>query len=213
MPATDLPTRQRIQSAAERLFAAHGFSGVSMRAIASEAQVPVGGIAYHFASKEGLYRAIWETWMGEAHVDRFLDEAATPETLTREEGVRQVVDAFFAGPRMILHQDRGHFFIAILVREAHDPNQASRGLMENFVGPSAQRIHTALASLVPELSEERFAVGFQMTVSALRIVIEQDRVPLPIRMRTQEDLDRLFSIISDFVISGWLGLLSRACPS
>jgi len=208
MSQIDLPTRARILTVAQRLFAAHGFAGLPLRTIAAEAQVPLGSIAYHFTSKEGLYRAIWEKWMDRAHAARVLNEAGLHENLTREEALRRVVDAFFAGPRLILREEEGPFFIAIMVREAHDPSQTSRGLIETFVTPNAKAIHAALARLMPDLSQERFAVGFQMTVSALRIIIEQDRSPHPVRARTQEELDRLFATIADFVVSGWLGLLS-----
>src|SRR5690606_18928012 len=53
-------TRARILQAAEVEFADHGFDGVSVRQIALRADVPVALINYHFGSKEGLYRAIFE---------------------------------------------------------------------------------------------------------------------------------------------------------
>ncbi|MEO0031155.1 MAG: hypothetical protein RIS94_913 [Pseudomonadota bacterium] len=208
MPETDLPTRERILSVAQHLFAAHGFAGLTLRKIAAGAQVPVGSIAYHFGSKEGLYRAIWEKWMGKAQATNFLAQAGLSEDLTPEDGLRRVVDAFFAGPRLILQEEEGQSFIAIMIREANDPHQASRGLIATFVIPNSRAIHAALAQLMPDLSEERFAVGFQMTVSALRVIIEQDLLPAPLRERAPRDVDRLFSIIVEYVVSGWLGLLA-----
>jgi hypothetical protein len=47
-----------------------------------------------------------------------------------------------------------------------------------------------------------------MTASALRIIIEQDLLPAPMRERAPQDLDSLLSIVTDYVVSGWLGLLS-----
>jgi AcrR family transcriptional regulator len=208
IPDTDLPTRERILQVAQRLFAAHGFAGLALRRIATEAQVPLGSIAYHFGSKEGLYRAIWEKWMGKAQASRFLDQAGLDEALTPEDGLRRVVDAFFAGPRLIMQENEGQSFITIMVREAHDPHQSSRGLIESFVIPNSRAIHAALAQIMPDLSEEHFAVGFQMTVSALRVIIEQDLLPAPLRERAPQDMERLFSIITDYVVSGWLGLLA-----
>lgn len=49
------PTRDRILAAAERLFAAQGFSGVSMPAIAAASGVTAGAIYKHFESKAELF--------------------------------------------------------------------------------------------------------------------------------------------------------------
>lgn len=212
MSPPDLPTRDRIQSIAEEMFATHGFDGVSLRALAVAAQVPLGGIAYHFGSKKGLYRAIWSHWMDRTQDHHAVDQAFRGPSSSREEGLRRAVDAFFAGPRAILGEEGGQGFIAIMIHEAHDPRQGSRGMMDEFVLPHGERAHRALRSLLPELSEESFEVGFHMTVSALRIMIEHDRSPHPLSARSSEDFDRLFSIITDFVVSGWLGLTGLDIP-
>ena len=51
----------RIQDAATRLFAEHGFDGVSVRDIAAAADVTVGSINYYFGSKDSLCRRTWST--------------------------------------------------------------------------------------------------------------------------------------------------------
>ena len=47
-------TRIRILTAAEHLFTARGFAGVTMREVARQAQANVASAHYHFGSKEGL---------------------------------------------------------------------------------------------------------------------------------------------------------------
>ncbi|XPV76931.1 MAG: CerR family C-terminal domain-containing protein [Desulfovibrio sp.] len=42
------------------LFALHGYTGVSLRQLASECEVNLAAVGYHFGSKEGLYIAIWD---------------------------------------------------------------------------------------------------------------------------------------------------------
>src|SRR5215470_15519598 len=59
MPANSDKTRDRILTVAERLFAAHGFNGVSMRDLAAAAKVPLALISYHFGPKKALYRAVF----------------------------------------------------------------------------------------------------------------------------------------------------------
>ncbi|MEO8549804.1 MAG: helix-turn-helix domain-containing protein [Kofleriaceae bacterium] len=50
--------RERILAAAERLIAAHGFHGTSMRDVAAAARLPLATTVYHFAKKEQLYAAV-----------------------------------------------------------------------------------------------------------------------------------------------------------
>src|SRR5262245_63822410 len=52
-------TRNKILDAAERLFAEHGYTAVSMRSITAAAGVNVAAIHFHFASKEALFEAIF----------------------------------------------------------------------------------------------------------------------------------------------------------
>lgn len=48
-------TRERILAAAERLFAEHGFAGVSMPVLAKASGITAGAIYRHFDSKEALF--------------------------------------------------------------------------------------------------------------------------------------------------------------
>lgn len=53
-------TRAAVLAAAEDAFAARGFDGASMSAIAEDAGAPVPLIVYHFGSKLGLWQAVVE---------------------------------------------------------------------------------------------------------------------------------------------------------
>ncbi|MFD8569502.1 TetR family transcriptional regulator [Streptomyces sp. NPDC059639] len=65
--------RRAVLEAARRLFAAHGYQGVSIRAIAAESGVTPGLVMAYFGSKDGLFRAVVGEGTGvTAHV---LDEA------------------------------------------------------------------------------------------------------------------------------------------
>ncbi|MFI5659504.1 TetR family transcriptional regulator [Streptomyces sp. NPDC051684] len=50
--------RRAVLEAARRLFAAHGYQGVGIRAIAAEAGVTPGLVMAYFSSKDGLFRAV-----------------------------------------------------------------------------------------------------------------------------------------------------------
>ncbi|MCW2241993.1 AcrR family transcriptional regulator [Azospirillum canadense] len=69
MPQRQAPQRQAsmreaILDAAEELFSANGFRAVSMREIAQASGANLGSISYHFGSKDGLLRAIYERHSG-----------------------------------------------------------------------------------------------------------------------------------------------------
>src|ERR1700682_4485329 len=54
------PGKERILDAAERLFARHGFYGVSVRDITEEAGVDVALVSYHFGGKRELFTAVFQ---------------------------------------------------------------------------------------------------------------------------------------------------------
>ena len=60
--------RDRIVRASERLFAARGYHGTSMRDIAAGVRLPLATVVYHFARKETLYAAVLEEIAAELEV-------------------------------------------------------------------------------------------------------------------------------------------------
>jgi len=54
------PGKDRILDSAERLFARHGFYGVSVRDITKAADVDVALVSYHFDGKRELFAAIFQ---------------------------------------------------------------------------------------------------------------------------------------------------------
>jgi AcrR family transcriptional regulator len=61
-PGKGEATRARLVEAAHGLFLKHGFHGTSMRAIAEEAGLAVGGIYNHFATKEAIFAAVLDDY-------------------------------------------------------------------------------------------------------------------------------------------------------
>ena len=52
-------TRGKILDAAEALFAEHGFSATSVRAITTKAEVNLAALNYHFGSKDAVIDAVF----------------------------------------------------------------------------------------------------------------------------------------------------------
>ncbi|MGD8378761.1 MAG: TetR/AcrR family transcriptional regulator, partial [Gammaproteobacteria bacterium] len=57
-------TRERILSAAERLFASGGVTTTSLRTITDNARVNLAAVSYHFGSKDGLIEAVYRRRLG-----------------------------------------------------------------------------------------------------------------------------------------------------
>ena len=207
MATIEHPTRTRIAIAAEPLFASLGFDGVSVRAIAANAGVQIGLINYHFGSKEGLYRALWDNWVSQVPAQTLLDEIPIRANADLAERLRRIVTAFFNGPRRLLADKRGRNFVSMMVREANDPRGPERGILAEFLNPQASTFRTILANELRGADEQQIFVGFQMMVSALRIVIE--RRPSDSEMGAEDADDRLFDIVTDFVVLGLVGLVDR----
>jgi len=89
---TDDPeARAKILTAAEQLFAEHGFAGVGIRQIAAAAGVNGAMIHYYFGNKESLYRAIIEN---AASTVRGLIAEAISSATTLEERLTRFVKAY-----------------------------------------------------------------------------------------------------------------------
>ena len=212
MAATEFSTRQRILEAAEPLFAKRGFSGVSMRSIADAAGVLLGVLPYHFGTKEALYRSIWEQWQETIEIHALLREAQSKEDGSLESRLRAIIEAFFAGPRSLLRDPRGHHFVAIMVREANDPTNSKRTLLEDFIYPNGNALRRELALLFPDIPDDVQDVAFEMMVSALRIVIER-KPKSGSDVIEPEAANKLFALLTDFVAQGWLSLNNKAPPT
>lgn len=78
-------TRARILEAALRVFRERGFEGATMREVASEAGVALGGAYYYFESKDAIVMAFYERSQAEmaADIEKLLDRCRTLEARLR----------------------------------------------------------------------------------------------------------------------------------
>lgn len=87
--------RDRILDVAEKLFAEHGYDGVTLRQIASGAKVDVALASYHFGKKLDLFNAVFERRAGYLNQAR-RDALHRVQTDAGEAGpgVEQIIEAF-----------------------------------------------------------------------------------------------------------------------
>jgi AcrR family transcriptional regulator len=95
-------TASSILDAAHQLFIEHGYHGTSMRLIAQEAEIALGGIYNHFPSKEALFEQIFLETHPYHEVLPILSEAQgdTPEALVRN-AAQRMMQALQARPNFL----------------------------------------------------------------------------------------------------------------
>ena len=94
MPRDKTESHKRIIEAAKKEFLTYGYNDASLRRIAADAGIQVGGLYKHFASKEALFESLVEPAMHGFYAlyhsieSAYMDEAATKEWENQGEAVR-----------------------------------------------------------------------------------------------------------------------------
>ena len=94
-------TKERLLKAAKELFVRKGFSGVSIREIAREAEANSALISYYFGDKEGLFKGVLESFVRPLNATRMAQFAVLEKQadITVEEVVRAWVAPMFLTPK------------------------------------------------------------------------------------------------------------------
>ncbi len=167
MPTTRSTSRmradiaQQILDQATRLFAAHGFSGVSLSEIAKSVGIRKPSLLYHFQSKDTLRRSVLEEIL--AHWNDVLPKllmAASTGTQQFDSVLSQTVAFFAEDP------DRAR----LILRELLDRPDEMRPLIEDHVRPWA----TIVADYIrrgQEAGRLHFEVSPQSYVAHMTILV------------------------------------------
>lgn len=168
LKASVKPTsKDEILDAAERVFAAKGFDGASMREIAEAAEVAQSLLHYHFGAKEGLFEAM------------FLrrSEAINGERLRRLDGVAgktgpmaldAILDALLR-PTIEAGHDAargGHSFARLILMTGATDDQRARDLISRSYDGVAARYIAAIRGAIPGLSEADAVWGYLLVIGA-----------------------------------------------
>jgi AcrR family transcriptional regulator len=114
-------TEDRILTTAEKLFARYGFDAVSIKQLATEADVAIGALYHHFPSKEAVYAAATKrAFATKSSLPRKLLESNEPP----ERRLVQIVTWFIRF--VIMDKDFG----LLLKREMLDPRPSTPHLLD-----------------------------------------------------------------------------------
>ncbi|MBI3131652.1 MAG: TetR/AcrR family transcriptional regulator [Acidobacteria bacterium] len=149
-PRSDV--KQRLVEAATLLFAQHGFDGVGIREIAAAADANSAMVAYHFGSKEGLYRAVLRAGFEKGCAKDLPPppQADAPEAkMAALAGLRAHIETMASDLKLGEH---------------------TSGLDEAFMGILMRELGRVDSPYLPELDREFMAGKFEQLAACLRIL-------------------------------------------
>lgn len=146
-------TKERILSAAEELFARHGFAGASLRQVTAAANVNLAAVNYHFGSKDNLINEVFRRRLDELTERRMsaleAAKAAKPVSL-------EMLLGAFVEPALALASDRlgGSAFMRVLARAYAEHDQSLRKFLSDNYGHVLKGFAGAIHELMPDLNKE-----------------------------------------------------------
>ncbi|MBL4895068.1 MAG: CerR family C-terminal domain-containing protein [Emcibacter sp.] len=163
--------KDKIIHAAEELFARDGFNGTSVRQIALKAGVPVTLVSYHFNSKLGVYRAIFE-----ARTPAIVEQRKAGLLLASlEDDPRRMLDLIIKAvlvPMLKLRAEEGNcLFGMLLAREINDPQSVERGIIKDIFDPVAKLVMEHLRVALPEYDDAKITWAYQSIVGIMSCVM------------------------------------------
>lgn len=164
-PSTD----RQLLDTAERMFAELGIEKTSVRALTAEAGANLSAVSYHFGSKEGLVRAVFERRLRPLNEERLhqlglCEEGAGDGPLPLEEVVRA-----FVAPVVALRYavpETAHF-ARLMGRVVTVPSPVTQEILRQELAPLAKCFTEALSRALPELPPDRLTWGFHFMVGAM----------------------------------------------
>src|SRR5215469_2589082 len=159
-------TRERILKTAEQLFAKRGFDGVSVRELASAAQVNVASIAYHFESKEGLLAEVYRRHC-EPLIEERLRGLAAASRLAGKARLSAIIEAFVRPALQQVDVEDGETFIRLrAVLSGENSELLEKLVAENFDQSSTAFID-ALCGCLPHLTRTGICWRFHFLLGSI----------------------------------------------
>lgn len=205
-------TRDRVLDAAERCFAIDGFDAVSIRQVATEADVTLGVVGFHCKSKRELFRTVLSRRVEALNIERRKQLAVLRSS---EAGltVRDLVDAYFSP--YLAYASSGdpqwRAYAALIARIISDDRYYED--VRDLYDPVALEYMDAFATLFPNVSRERLATLFTLSIaSLLSLVASRSRIAGLSAAELAPSPNDYREILIDFCTGGIQQALERETP-
>lgn len=162
-------TKVRILDAAERLFAASGFAGTSLRSITAEARANLAAVNYHFGSKDDLIRSVFARRLTPLNSERLrlLDDLET-EAGAESPDLEAIIRAFLTPAlRLAGTSPARRVVMGLLGQAMSQPDEKIRRLFITQFSEVGRRFQAALSRAVPFLSAEEIFWRLMFMVGAM----------------------------------------------
>ena len=199
--------KDKILDAAEALFAYHGYGGVTMRKIASEAGVDLALAGYHFGKKMDVFEAVFQRRAGELNRTR-LEALQKVQAEAGKSGptIEKIIEAFLL-PLEIAQESPDPGWKNYLALIAYVNNSAVWGekLMSSTFDALVLEFLAAIKKAMPDADEEKIYWCYHNLSGALTLTLAQtgriDR--LSNNKCHSSDFQTAYGIMIPFVAAGF----------
>lgn len=170
MNIASIPTKERILSAAERLFAESGIGNTSLRQITNRAKVNLAAVNYHFGSKDGLVEAVYERRLGPVTA-AWLENIEQLENSYGDQPipVDEIVAAFVHPVAQLASDEQrgGRIFTRLLAQGYTEARHYFEKLFSSQYQNVLDRYRRALRTALPQLAPDTLCWRLQFLLGAL----------------------------------------------
>jgi AcrR family transcriptional regulator len=174
----DLETRERLLSAASRLFAERGFAKVTVRDICRRARANVAAVNYHFHGKTGLYEDVLRSAI---QIMRGTTEAAERAGAGRPPAAQ--LEAFISIFLQRVVEGHNSWIHGLMMHELSDPTPALDLVVDQVLRPRMAYLSGIIARLIecreddPRVARCLMSIQAQIHALLLRNPIADRLVP------------------------------------
>lgn len=208
--AAPKPKKVRILDVAERLFARHGYYGVSLRDITQAAHVDVALVSYHFGNKQALFAAVFKRRAELLNPECLaMLEEARRAALPGTPSVRQIVEAFIEP--LLERSTRGgagwKSYFALLA-QVNNSSEWGPVLMSEHFDPLVEKFVAVLREVLPACAPREIYWGCQFFTGALTLAFaETGRIDrLSGGLCRSNDLESVRERLAPFMAAGFQAL-------
>ena len=169
-----LDLRRAILDAAEQLFSAHGFYGVTTRQVAAEAGVDTALIHYYFDSKRGLFDAVFARRAEILNIERSAALSAYEAANAGALSARGVIAAFIDPlVERALRGEAGWKNYFRLVALVNNTPAWGGETMHRFFDPVVHQFIDTLRKVMPQAQSPDLYWGYQFLTGSMMLALSE----------------------------------------
>lgn len=194
--------------AAERLFAQHGFNGVSIRDIADEAGVQFALVGYYYGPKLNLYHDIFRQRSGYMQ-ERLGFLAAAKAQADPEQLLEKLVEAFVLPMLDVARDPQRRNFLRLVQRAMDEQLPEDETILADIFNPLAHAFVDAFAQAMPGTSRGVAACGYQFALGLLLHHVNDRRIETLSRGEFGPCDEQAQALLLKFIVAGLRSLSER----